>query len=181
MILSLSLFSASDTIDTRIEKRIALVIGNSSYTGNLALKNPVNDADSMQSVLYEVGFEVQIAKNLNRQSMEIVIENFVTKIKKIDHKKYKVITAFYYSGHGMEIDGTNYLIPINARISSPADLPHKAVSLTWILNKLDFERNYLNIIMMDACRNNPLSETIANWYRNKYPDKENRVDRYAGM
>jgi len=128
------------------QRRLALVIGNASYADN-ALRNPLNDASDLSETLENLGFTVTLKKNVNQQQMEEAVDLFATKAHDDD------IVLFYYSGHGMQLNGENYLIPVYEKIKSETDCKYKAVNANWILEKL--EKAKISIIIMDACRDNP--------------------------
>jgi uncharacterized caspase-like protein len=130
--------------------RTALVIGNANYTQIPSLKNPVNDARDMAAKLRGLGFDVTSASDLDRRGMENAIRDFGRKIR-----SKKGDALFYYAGHGVERDGRNYLIPLRADIVDPEDLAYKAVDVGQLLGQLESAKNGVNIIVLDACRNNP--------------------------
>ncbi len=138
------------------EKRIALVIGNSNYQDKLAnLKNTKNDASGLAQALKTLGFYVFEEYDLTKKEMKTVIQNFGSCLKAT-----KGIGLFYYSGHGMQFHGENYLIPVDgsdALDSKPEDfLKQNIVSAEEILKVMEDAKNDANIIIIDACRNNPL-------------------------
>ena len=126
--------------------RFALVIGNSDYKG-VPLRNPVNDANDIAATLRKLDFEVIKRTNLNKRELEETAETFENMITSSD------VALFYYSGHGLQVDGINYLIPLNANIDEENDVCYEAVELNRIITKL--EKAKLNIIILDACRDNP--------------------------
>jgi formylglycine-generating enzyme required for sulfatase activity len=126
--------------------RLALVIGNSDYEG-IPLKNPVNDANDIATTLRELDFEVIKRTNLNKRELEEIAETFENRVTSND------VALFYYSGHGLQVDGINYLIPLNANIDEENDVRYEAIELNRIISKL--EKANLNIIILDACRDNP--------------------------
>jgi uncharacterized caspase-like protein len=129
-------------------ERLALVIGNNSYqTG--PLKNPVNDAEDMGRVLSELGFRVILQKNVDRRAMEDAIRGFGRQLRNGG------VGLFYFAGHGIQVEGRNYLIPVNARIESESDVKYEAVDAGFVLGKMEDAQNQLNIVILDACRNNP--------------------------
>jgi len=130
--------------------RIALVIGNSEYKLVSELKNPVNDASDMADRLEDLNFNVIYKKNLNLNKMKQAIRNFLSKLS-----NSKKVGLFYYAGHAIQLDGKNYLIPIDAKISNLSSLESEAFYIGELLDKL--YSNNLNIIILDACRNNPFS------------------------
>ncbi|QJB57057.1 caspase family protein [Pseudodesulfovibrio sp. zrk46] len=134
-------------------QRFALVIGNSSYkTG--PLRNPVNDASDMARRLKEAGFNVTLLKNANQRLMEDAVHRLGTSLRKGG------VGLFFYAGHAMQVDGSNYLIPIGAKIRSESDIRYEAVDLGRILGKMEDAGNSLNIVVLDACRNNPFARSF---------------------
>ncbi len=132
------------------QKRLALVIGNSSYSSVPRLKNTTNDATLMKQVLTELGFQVTLVLDGGYEQIKGAIYSFGDQIGDSD------ISLFYFAGHGLEIDGVNYLIPVDATIQSALDVKLKAIPLTGIIRTLEFANEEgLNMIILDACRNNP--------------------------
>ncbi|HVT53721.1 MAG TPA: caspase family protein, partial [Dongiaceae bacterium] len=137
------------------EPRVALVIGNSKYTGDLPkLANPDNDAALMAATLKKLGFVVVQVQDADLNQMKRAIQDFGTKLA--DAGK-DAVGLFFYAGHGLQISGSNYLIPVNAKIEKAADADLEAIDANLILKQMEFAENSLNIIILDACRNNPLS------------------------
>jgi WD40 repeat protein len=131
-------------------KRYALIIGNGDYVQSAKLKNTVNDAKSMEAALKELNFEVQTLLNASYEQMKEAVLRFGDRIQEAD------ISLFYYAGHGLEVDGTNYLVPTDATINSALDVKLKAVPLTGITRTMEYANDEgLNMIILDACRNNP--------------------------
>lgn len=138
------------------ERRIALIIGNGIYDDSeLSLNNPVNDALDMSNKLRDLQFEVIGSNNLNKQSLEREFKNLPSYLS--DAKVF----LFYYAGHGVQVDGENYLVPVDARISKTDDIKERAVNLRLLLTELQGQssggRERINIIILDACRNNPFN------------------------
>ena len=148
VILSVFLFAVSAAI---AEERIALVIGNSNYAEG-ALANPVNDARLIAATLREVGFDVIEQLDVDENAMERAIQDFGDRLE--DAGK-KAIGLFYYAGHGVQVDGVNYLIPIGAEIDHARRIKTEAVSTDIVMDTFTYARNELNIVILDACRNNP--------------------------
>jgi len=132
--------------------RFALVIGNGDYTDMPRLRNPVNDATDIAAKLKVLGFEVFFLHNANRKEINSAITHFHECLAQDRRSE----GFFYYAGHGVQAKGVNYLIPIGADINSEADLEDEAVSLQRILGNIEEAGNRVNIIVLDACRNNPL-------------------------
>ena len=133
--------------------RVALVIGNSAYRHTPALANPRNDAADVAGSLRKLGFDVVSGLDLDRLGMENAIRNFAAK-----SRGAKVI-AFFYAGHGLQVDNVNYLVPVDAKIGSTADLNFAAVSLDYVLRQMDAEQR-INLVFLDACRDNPLTQSM---------------------
>lgn len=135
-------------------KRMALVIGNGAYANAPALKNPANDAREMAATLKTLGFEVSSGVNLNQREMKRLIREFGQQLKAGGHG------LFYYAGHGVQSRGHNYIIPVDANIQSEADVEDSGVDVNLVLSYMDDAQNGLNIVILDACRNNPFSRSF---------------------
>ncbi len=133
--------------------RIALVIGNSKYEGSAALRNPANDAMDIGATLTSLGFQAEILTDADLYTMEDAILRFRDRLKVVPDS----VGFFYYAGHGIQSNGENYLIPLDARLNSESMLRNRAVPLQFVLDSLSEARNKLNIIVLDACRDNPFS------------------------
>ena len=136
------------------ERRTALVIGNSDYELISPLRNPVNDARAMARVLGDLGFEVIAKENLDQKEMKRAIRDFGRKLGQGG------VGLFYYAGHGIEVGGENFMVPLNAPIQFEDDVDVEAVSVNLLLAKLASAANRLNIVILDACRNNPYSRSF---------------------
>jgi hypothetical protein len=134
--------------------RLALVIGNGAYVNATALSNPPNDAAVVAKTLREIGFEVIEGTNLDRAGMERLVRDFLHKAPSAR------LTLLYYAGHGMQVDGKNYLVPIDAKLTAPSDLAFETLELDKILAGLDDEAR-ANVVVLDACRDNPLARSFA--------------------
>jgi len=126
--------------------RYALIIGNGSYEGSY-LRNPVNDANAIAHALQELDFYVTKKTDLTKKQMIDVIRDFENKLTSND------IALFYYSGHGVQVNGINYLIPLKANILNEKDVEFEAVALNRFMSNL--EKAKMNIVILDACRDNP--------------------------
>ncbi len=135
------------------DKRIALVIGNGAYTKAKTLPNPANDATDMAKALKEVGFEVLSGVDLNKRQMQGLIRDFGTKLASGG------IGLFYYAGHGVQVRGENYLIPVDAEIPTEEEVQYQGVPLGLALTMMTSAKNDLNIVILDACRNNPFARS----------------------
>ena len=134
------------------EKRVALVIGNSAYTEISPLTNPRNDAELMTATLRELDFEVVTALDANRTDMGRAIRKFSRALRSAGED---AVGLFFYAGHGVQAHGGNFLIPIGAAIETDADLEIEAVNTSYIMRQLEGAGNRLNLVVLDACRNNP--------------------------
>ena len=154
IILSIcALIFLPNTALSATEKKIALVIGNGNYL-DAPLRNPVNDATDMASALEKLGFKVTLKTNANQRLMEESIRSFGKQLRT------GAVGLFYYAGHGIQFRGTNYLIPIHAEIKSGADVKYEAVDASRVLTQMEDAGNNLNIIILDACRNNPFARVF---------------------
>lgn len=132
------------------EPRHALVIGNANYTWS-PLANPINDAQDMAKSLRRLGFEVTALIDADLRQMRRAAIDFGRKLGKTGG-----VGLFYYAGHGMQVDGENYLIPLNAIIEVEDHVPVEALSVNQILARMGGAKNRMNIVILDACRNNPV-------------------------
>ena len=138
------------------EPRVALVIGNSAYKGDLpALPNPANDAKLMAATLKSVGFDVVEAEDASQDEMKKAIAAFSEKLTAAGAEGTGI---FFYAGHGVQVAGENYLIPVDAKIKREAEVDLVAVSASTVLKQMEFANSAVNIIILDACRNNPLGD-----------------------
>lgn len=134
-------------------KRVALVIGNSSYTSPILpkLANPVNDADDIAAALKGFGFQVIVKKNLSKQGMEDALAEFGRAASNAD------TALFYFSGHGIQAKNQNYLLPIDAQIKDEASVQYQSVNVNLALDEMDEAHSKVNLVFLDACRDNNLS------------------------
>ncbi len=150
------------------EYRVGLVIGNSDYEGIARLENPSNDADSIANVLTELKFDVTIIKNATLREMDDAVYSFGEKIRAAKARGLRVSSTFYYSGHGLQIKGNNYLIPIGETIREEADVPYAALNTDKIMAKINAAGSETNIIILDTCRNNPFEKSLPK-FRELFP------------
>lgn len=134
-------------------QRIALVIGNSNYLSS-PLKNPAHDAHAMSATLRRLGFEVIEKTNLSYSGMNEAIESFGERLRPGG------VALFYYAGHGMQVQGSNYLIPTDAKINTESEVRFKSVDAGLVLVKMEAAKSDVNIAIMDACRDNPFSRSF---------------------
>lgn len=136
------------------ENRLALVVGNAAYKSS-PLRNPVNDAFDMARTLRTLGFEVIHEENANQRTMENAISRFGRQLR-----KQGGVGLFYFAGHGIQVNGRNYLIPIDANIETESDVRFEAVDAGRVLGKMEDADNDLNIVILDACRDNPFARSF---------------------
>ena len=129
--------------------RNALVIGNSNYE-KFPLKNPVNDANSISETLKELGFEVITVIDANKEEMSRAIRAFGDKLS-----ENPGVGLFYYAGHGIQSKGTNYLVPLKAQIQDEFEIEFECLKASRALSVMEYYSNPFNIVILDACRNNP--------------------------
>ncbi len=136
------------------DKRIALVIGNSAYQHAPELKNPRSDASDMASALKALKFQVVEGVDLDKRAMEITIRKFAVGLKNAD------IALFFYAGHGLQVSGQNYLVPVDARLEDAHGLDFEMIRLDLVHRAMERETK-TNLIFLDACRDNPLARNLA--------------------
>lgn len=134
------------------QPRLALVIGNSKYP-SVPLKNPVNDAVAIAQELQRSGFDVMLFTDVGEKDMKIAIRDFGNRLK-----EKKGVGLFYYAGHGLQIDGRNYILPVDADVQKIQDVEFESVDLSRILVEMEYAENEMNIVILDACRDNPYKE-----------------------
>jgi hypothetical protein len=136
------------------DRRVALVIGNSNYHNAGRLPNPVNDAAAMAALFKNAGFEVvDVHSDIGIAEARRAIGNFADTARDSD------IAVVYYAGHGIEVDGTNYLIPVDAMLARDFDVEDETISLDRVLRAIELARR-LRLVILDACRNNPFAGSI---------------------
>jgi uncharacterized caspase-like protein len=134
------------------ENRLALVIGQSAYRSVPKLPNPANDAKAMTQLLSDSGFEVSTAADLSQTEMRAQVGDFAAMVAA---KGPDTVALVFYAGHGLQIDGENFLVPVDVDPKREADIPLQAVRLNDVLNTLTSVPSKMRILMLDACRNNP--------------------------
>ncbi len=136
------------------QRKVALVIGNSNYAATASLANPKNDAVDIAAKLKKLGFEIFEGQDLSKADMDLVIRNFAEAISSAQ------LALFFYAGHGLQVNGQNYLVPVDAKLTTPAALDFEMVRLDLIQRTMERESS-TNIIILDACRDNPLARNLA--------------------
>ena len=138
------------TLPARAESRFALVIGNGAYKHVPALSNPPNDAEDVAATLKSLGFKVTLKLDLDLAAMQRAIDEFALESVDAD------VSLFYYAGHGLQLAGRNYLVPVGAELRKLDDLATRMVALDPVLAELGKGRG-LHLVFLDACRNNPFA------------------------
>jgi len=134
--------------------RIALVVGNSEYQNVSKLPNPVGDARLVAETLAKLGFRLvggTAQLDLDKVSFDLAVQAFGKQLMGAD------VGLFYYAGHGLQVRGTNYLVPINANPTRETDVDFQMVDVGLVLKQMEGSGTKLNVVMLDACRNNPFS------------------------
>lgn len=129
--------------------RVALVIGNAAYKGGLALPNPVNDALLMEKTLQGMGFQVNVVKNGDRGAILKALRTFEADAKQAE------VALFYFAGHGVQVEGNNYLVPIGIALESENDVRDQAVEAGSVLRRIEGTGTKIGLVILDACRDNP--------------------------
>ena len=134
------------------ESRTALVIGNAAYSGpNAGLRNPVNDARDIAATLKDLNFGVTLLEDANHESMRRAIREFEDALR-----RRKGVSFLYFAGHGVQLGGHNYLMPVGAGLVRETDVRQRTVDANELIERLRETGSRLNIVVLDACRNNPL-------------------------
>jgi hypothetical protein len=148
LLLALLIFE----LNPAFAKRVALVIGNSSYQNTTVLANPVNDAKLMDKALRDAGFDVTLVLDADKDTMGRALLEFGRTLRKgVD------ASMFYYAGHGVQVGGENYLVPINATLESEDEVDLQTYPVNAFLRTMESAKSPVNIVVLDACRNNPFS------------------------
>lgn len=153
LVLLVLVFTGTMAAAAATERRVALVIGNSAYENTPALANPANDADDVADALTRVGFDVILKRNLTKDGMDDAFRSFA---RAIDGAH---AALFYYAGHGMQFQGVNYLMPVDAELGHEADLPYEMAKVDDVLADMARVKG-VRIVVLDACRDNPLEASL---------------------
>jgi len=145
---------SAEALVTASGQRVALVIGNAAYA-SAPLRNPANDARDVAAKLGELDFDVVRLLDAGQREMEGAIRDFTRKLS-----GEGAVGLFYFAGHGIELDGQNYLVPVDADIQSAADVKYKTVNAGYVLEGMNRAGNGLNLMVLDACRNNPYTRSF---------------------
>jgi len=150
LIVGISFFVLTFFTQAAHAKRVALVVGNSSYSER-PLRNPVNDANLMQAALKDLGFEVTLLRNADRRSLLAGLRDFEGNARDAE------VALFFFAGHGAQVGGNNYLIPVGGNIQGENDVPDEAVDASSVLRRLEDARSKVAVVILDACRDNPFA------------------------
>jgi uncharacterized protein YraI len=153
VVLGLGLSFAPTSQAQTSDVRVALVIGNSAYQAATRLPNPSNDAKAIADKLTAMGFDVMLREDLDGQSFRVALGEFTEKAQQAD------IALFFYAGHGIEFNGENYLIPIDAQMRSEATAQFETVELQQVVGAVNASRK-LGVVLLDACRDNPFANSM---------------------
>ena len=137
------------------QRRVALVIGNSDYDHAPALANPVNDAADVSARLTALGFEVIDGYDLDFGSMQAAVRDFARALDGAD------IGLYFYAGHGLQVDGRNYMVPVDAALADEAAVDFETVDMNLVLDQLARDPDRTSLVFLDACRDNPLAASLA--------------------
>jgi hypothetical protein len=129
--------------------RVALVIGNGQYSG-APLRNPPNDANAIASTLKNLNFDVDLKVDCTRDAMNDSIRTFCDQVE-----RHGAVALFYFAGHGVQLNWRNYLLPIDIHLEAASDVPRQTVDIASVMTSLGKMRNPMNIVILDACRNDP--------------------------
>lgn len=151
-----ALVCASASAQAPVDVRVALVIGNAAYPGGAALGNPGNDAAAMATALKGLGFRVMELRDGNREQMAKAI---VAVRDQLQGKQG--VGMLYYSGHGLQYDWRNFMVPVDARLQNAADIPAQTIDVAGVLDAFKAAGNRLNLVVLDACRDNPFDNQLA--------------------
>lgn len=162
LLVSLMIISPSPS---QAAGRHALVIGNSAYTGGAPLKNPKNDAELIAKTLTEVGFEVVTVTDADQRQMRRAMLEFSRRLRNEEGS----IGLFYYAGHGVQVRGINYMVPVTADIKDEEEVRFEGVDVNDFLGTMRSSNSRLNIIILDACRNNPFARSFRSASRGLAP------------
>ena len=152
----------------RAAERVALVIGNAAYEHTTPLRNPLNDARDVARALEGLGFEVIEGLDLDQSAFGSKLREFAQAARGAE------VTLFFYAGHGLQVEGENYLVPTDAKLAEEVDLRLEAFELAAFLRQM---RGGTNLVFLDACRDNPLAQTLA---RSMGPTRSSAIGRGLG-
>src|SRR5262249_40776274 len=149
LVLCVLMAPALAALPAQAATRVALVVGNSSYQSVAPLPNPVHDAADIATSLERLGFSVTLASDLDKGAFDRAIRDFSKALKGAE------VALFFYAGHGMQVNGTNYLIPVDALLAEEADLYFEAIDLNLVIGLME-QTVPVSLVFLDACRDNPM-------------------------
>ena len=153
-IVIIVVFILAVAVQAQAERRVALVIGNASYQNAPRLANPGNDAVAVAGLLRNAGFDrVELRRDLGDVELRSIIKDFTDATRDAD------VAVVFYAGHGIEVDGTNYLVPVDAKLARDVDVEDETISLDRVLRMLEPAKR-LRLVILDACRDNPFSKVM---------------------
>ncbi|HEX6370081.1 MAG TPA: caspase family protein, partial [Longimicrobium sp.] len=142
------------TLLAQAERRVALVVGNGAYENAGTLRNPVNDARSVAESLRRLGFTVMLTENRSQRQMAQDIREFGRQLDQ------NTVALYYYSGHGIQVKGENYVVPVDAAIENEEEVEYGTVNVGLVMAQMEAARSRVNIVFLDACRNNPFARSF---------------------
>lgn len=135
------------------EQRVALIIGNNNYMTLAKLKNPINDARAIRDILEGKGFDVIYGEDVKQVEFQKLLKKFSSKLR------YGGVGFFYFAGHGLQIKGSNYLVASNSNVSDRDAVEFETIPLDYVVKKMKSAGNRLNVVVLDACRNDPFTRS----------------------
>lgn len=142
------------TLLAQAERRVALVVGNGAYQNAGVLRNPVNDARAVAQSLQRLGFNVMLRENRSQREMAQDIREFGRQLDQ------NTVALYYYSGHGIQVKGENYVVPVDAAIENEEEVEYATVNVGLVMAQMEAARSRVNIVFLDACRNNPFARSF---------------------
>ncbi|HEX2079471.1 MAG TPA: caspase family protein [Longimicrobium sp.] len=136
------------------ERRVALVVGNGAYQNAGPLRNPVNDARAVAQSLQRLGFNVMLRENRSQREMAQDIREFGRQLDQ------NTVALYYYSGHGIQVKGENYVVPVDAAIENEEEVEYGTINVGLVMAQMEAARSRVNIVFLDACRNNPFARSF---------------------
>ncbi len=155
-VVASALAAVSVSAQAPLDVRVALIIGNSAYPGNMALVNPANDAKDMADVLKRLGFNVVELRDGNKVQMAAAIAKVSDSLK-----GKQGVGMLYYAGHGLQLDWRNYMVPVDANLKTAADVAVQTIDLSSVVDVFKAAGNRMNIVVLDACRDNPFGSSTS--------------------
>lgn len=141
-------------LPAQTERRVALVVGNGAYENAGPLRNPVNDARSVAQSLQRLGFNVMLRENRSQREMAQDIREFGRQLDQ------NTVALYYYSGHGIQVKGENYVVPVDAAIENEEEVEYGTINVGLVMAQMEAARSRVNIVFLDACRNNPFARSF---------------------